>query len=84
MFYVYLLRSQAKPNETYVGLTDNLKLRLQQHNAGKSAHTSKFAPWRLVTYVAFSNKAQAGRFEKYLKNGSGRAFATRHLWDSGE
>jgi len=82
MFYVYLLRSQSKPEETYVGLTDDLKQRLHQHNTGKSAHTRKFIPWRLVTYVAFSNRMQAGRFEKHLKTGSGRAFAIRHLWDS--
>ncbi len=25
-----------------------------EHNAGQSPHTSKFMPWRLVTYVAFS------------------------------
>jgi hypothetical protein len=29
--------------------------------------------------VAFSTRKQAAEFEKYLKSGSGRAFANRHL-----
>jgi hypothetical protein len=36
-------------------------------------------PWQLVTYVAFSEKKKANEFERYLKSGSGHAFANRHL-----
>jgi len=43
--YVYILRSIAHPKQIYIGYTHDLKTRLAQHNAGKSAHTSKFAPW---------------------------------------
>ena len=53
MFYVYLIESTAFPGERYVGLTTDLKHRLQNHNDGESPHTSKFKPWRLVTYIAF-------------------------------
>ena len=45
-------------------------------------HMSKYKPWRLVAYVAFLDKAKAEGFERYLKSGSGCAFANRHLWDS--
>jgi predicted GIY-YIG superfamily endonuclease len=82
MTYVYLLRSRSHPDQTYVGLTRDLRKRLAEHNSGRSPHTSKFVPWRLVAYVAFAGRTQAERFEDYLKSGSGRAFATRHLWDS--
>jgi len=44
-----------------------------------SHHTAKFKPWRLVTYVAFSDKAKAVAFERYLKTASGRAFAKKRL-----
>jgi putative endonuclease len=37
-------------------------------------------PWRLVTYVAFSDRAKAEEFERYLKSGSGHAFANKRLW----
>lgn len=80
MVYVYLIESSAFAGERYVGLTSHLKVRLQQHNAGQSSHTSKFKPWHLVTYVAFSDVAKAESFERYLKSGSGHAFAAKRLW----
>ncbi|HVV80620.1 MAG TPA: GIY-YIG nuclease family protein [Pseudolabrys sp.] len=80
MFYVYLIESLSSDGERYVGLTTDLKRRLQEHNTGKSYHTSKFRPWRLATYVAFSDRAKAESFELYLKSGSGHAFANRRLW----
>ena len=80
MFYVYLLESLAVVGERYVGMTTDLKLRLKRHNAGQSKHTSKFRPWRLITYLAFSDRAKAEAFERYLKSGSGHAFARKRLW----
>lgn len=79
MRYVYLLESIGE-RKRYVGVTSDLKRRLTEHNSGKSPHTSKFMPWRLVTYVAFSDERQAAAFELYLKSGSGHAFANRRLW----
>jgi predicted GIY-YIG superfamily endonuclease len=79
MKYVYLLQSVDFPKETYVGLTDDLKKRLAAHNAGQSSHTSKFKPWQLVTYVAFSDEAKAVAFERYMKSSSGRAFAKKRF-----
>jgi putative endonuclease len=79
MKYVYLLQSIAYPNESYVGLTDDLRARFRDHNSGKSSHTAKFKPWRLVTYIAFSDETKAIAFERYLKTSSGRAFARKRL-----
>ena len=80
MFYVYLLESLGAPGERYVGVTTDLRSRLSDHNAGKSSHTAKFKPWRVVTYVAFSDQTKATEFETYLKSGSGHAFARKRLW----
>ena len=80
MWYVYLLESETFEGQRYVGMSSDLKRRLTDHNAGKSAHTSKYAPWRLVTYVAFVDKQKAESFERYLKSGSGHAFARKRLW----
>jgi putative endonuclease len=71
MRYVYLLQSEASADQRYVGITSDLKKRLAEHNAGKSPHTAKYTPWKLVTYVAFSNEKKAETFERYLKSGSG-------------
>jgi putative endonuclease len=79
MKYVYLLESINYPEEIYIGLTDDLRSRFDAHNAGQSPHTAKFRPWRLVTYIAFSDEAKAISFERYLKTGSGRAFAKKRL-----
>jgi putative endonuclease len=80
MKYVYLLQSIAFPNQRYVGITNNLERRLSTHNHGNSPHTAKYAPWRLVTSIQFSSNNHAIAFERYLKSGSGRAFAQKHLW----
>ena len=78
MKYVYILESLDLLH-FYVGITDDLRARLAKHNAGEVPHTSKYGPWRLKTYVAFSNEQQAIAFEKYLKTASGRAFAKKRL-----
>ena len=52
MYYVYLIESISAQGERYLGMTTDLKERLQEHNAGKSSHTSKFKPWKLTTYIA--------------------------------
>ena len=80
MYYVYLIESLSAQAERYVGITADLKQRLQEHNAGKSSHTSKFRPWKLTAYIAFTDRAKADAFERYLKSGSGHAFASKHLW----
>jgi predicted GIY-YIG superfamily endonuclease len=77
--YVYILESSAAGEHFYTGITDNLKASLAKHNAGAVAHTSKFCPWRIKAYVAFADEARAIAFEKYLKSGSGRAFAKARL-----
>lgn len=77
MYYVYILKSE-KFDEIYTGFTKNLKARIVEHNSGKSPHTNKFKPWKLLTYTAFENETTARVFEKYLKTGSGIAFARKH------
>jgi predicted GIY-YIG superfamily endonuclease len=79
MHYVYLLRSESRPKEEYIGCTTDLKKRLLDHNRGDSPHTSKFVPWRIFAYFAFAERQTAIAFERYLKSGSGRAFARRHF-----
>lgn len=79
MFYVYILNSIINPNRLYIGYTYDIENRLKDHNYGESIYTKKYAPWKLMTYVAFDDKDKAITFEKYLKAGSGRSFAKRHF-----
>ncbi len=80
MKYVYLLESISHPRKRYVGITENLKKRLKEHNSGRSPHTAKYAPWQIVVALRFANDNKAESFEKYLKSGSGHVFAKRHFW----
>src|SRR5438445_5517428 len=82
MWYVYIIRSVEFPDQEYTGATEDLKRRISDHNTGKSSHTAKFKPWKLVWYCAFPDKYKALAFEKYLKSHSGRAFAKKRLWDA--
>ncbi len=79
MHYVYLIESVDSPAHRYLGITGNLKRRIRDHNTGKSGHTSKYQPWRLVAYIAFTDQGKAETFEQYLKSGSGHAFARKRL-----
>ncbi len=80
-YYVYLIRSILNPDKKYIGYTKNIEKRITDHNSGYSTYTNKFKPWELISYHAFSNKEKAQLFEKYLKTGSGKAFANKRFWD---
>ena len=80
MRYVYLIQSLSHPDERYVGITDDLKRRLRDHNSGESRHTAKYRRWTPIVVVRFTDDVKARAFERYLKSGSGRVFAKRHLW----
>lgn len=80
MYYVYLIRSISDSSKTYVGYTTNLKQRLKTHNSGGSVYTLQNRPWRLVMYLAFDEEEKALAFEKYIKIGSGYAFAQKRFW----
>jgi len=80
MYYVYLIRSLRDSTKTYVGYTSDLEQRLQKHNEGASVYTADFRPWKLVACISLDTEAKAIQFEKYLKSGSGYAFAEKRLW----
>ncbi len=79
MIYVYILQSLSDPERFYEGITGDLDTRLKQHNAGEVFHTAKYKPWKIKNYFAFEDHKKAYMFEKYLKSGSGRAFAKKRF-----
>ena len=75
-FHVYVL---VNPNgETYVGQTNNLQLRLAEHNNPDfegTLHTKRHAgPWRLVHTEECGSRSRAMERERQLKSGGGRRF----------
>ena len=75
-WYVYLL--QCHNGKVYVGCTSNLDERLRRHRNGEVSFTSKLLSVKLICYTAFPDEYKVFTFERYLKSGSGRAFARRH------
>ncbi len=73
MYYTYVLRS-SKDNKLYIGYTDNLKRRIEEHMEGQVTSTKTRLPVELVYYEACQNSEKAVEREKYFKTGFGRRF----------
>ena len=68
IFYVYMLKSlNNKITKTYVGYTNNLNLRLEKHNAGKGAKSTRGYKWKIIYKKRFYDKRLAMSFEYKLK-----------------
>lgn len=78
MYYAYILKSKID-GSYYSGSTHDLRQRLRAHNQHSVQSTKTKAPYKIVWYCAFEKKENAIEFEKYLKTGSGIAFANKHL-----
>ena len=77
--FVYVLNNDDRHPHFYVGLTSDVNARMLDHDAGRCPHTASGRPWRLYVVIEFPDEKRAVRFERYLKSGSGRAFAKRHF-----
>lgn len=78
-YWVYVLQSIPYPEHFYTGFTKDVPNRIQVHNRKAACFSKRFAPWKLRAQIGFVEKEQAMAFERYLKTGSGRAFAKMHL-----
>ena len=78
MFYVYILLSQ-KDNKLYVGQTDNIGRRLEEHNMGKINSTKYRRPLIILHKENYSTRTLAMRREKFLKSLYGARFKQKVL-----
>lgn len=76
-YYVYILKLSNGLH--YYGCTVDLKKRLIRHGNGDNKFTKNLRPVQLIWCCAFPSRFEAYKFEKYLKSGSGRAFALKRL-----
>jgi putative endonuclease len=68
---VYLLLSE-KDYKTYIGSTNNLERRFQEHNLGEVSSTKNRRPLKLIYSENFNNLSEARIREKHLKTRKGR------------
>ncbi|MCK6462793.1 MAG: GIY-YIG nuclease family protein [Candidatus Pacebacteria bacterium] len=79
-FYVYALRS-LRDGKMYIGYTNNLRRRLEEHNSGENISTKPRRPLKLIYYEACVCESDARRREKYFKVTGGRRFLAKRLKD---
>ena len=77
--FVYVIVSQQDQSRRYTGITQDVPGRLAAHNDGRCPHTARYRPWRMDVVIEFADERRAVALERYLKSGSGCAFANRHL-----
>ena len=66
MYYVYVLKNK-KNGDLYVGYSEDLRKRINEHNKGRVKSTKNFVPWTLIYYEAYRNKIDATKRERNLK-----------------
>ena len=78
MYYVYVLLSE-KDGRFYTGSTNDLKRRLDEHNAGKVESTKRRKPFKPIYYEACIDEKDARKREKYLKSGMGKKYMRNRI-----
>ncbi len=71
MYWVYAIKSVTR-NYFYVGITNNLERRLNEHNNGLNKTTKPYRPFILIVNELVEARPEARKREKYLKSGIGK------------
>ena len=81
-FYVYVLESSAD-NKLYIGYSNNLVRRIEEHKKGLSFATKFRRPFKLIYFEGCTDEEDARRREYYLKTTQGRRFLGLRLLQRG-
>ncbi|MBN2273652.1 MAG: GIY-YIG nuclease family protein [Bacteroidales bacterium] len=71
MFYVYAISSTTH-NYIYVGITDNLLRRVDQHQKGYNRTTKPYRPFILIYFEKADDRKHARSREKHFKTAAGK------------
>ncbi|OGN04750.1 MAG: endonuclease [Candidatus Yanofskybacteria bacterium RIFCSPHIGHO2_02_FULL_44_12b] len=78
MYFVYILKS-GKDGNLYIGLTNNIERRLNEHNRGRNLSTKHRVPFKLLYQERVGSRIEARKREKYFKSGTGREWIKSSL-----
>jgi len=78
-YFVYVLYSKES-QKTYVGITNNVERRLNQHNYGYHLYTRRYLPWKVIYTEEYNDRKTARSKEKYLKSAAGRKWLSKNLF----
>ena len=70
MFYVYVIKS-LKDGKHYIGYTNDIERRLQDHQRGKNISVRGRGPFTLIYKEIYQNRFEAVKRERQIKNYKG-------------
>ena len=76
-YWIYVL--ELADGQRYVGHTNNLSRRLEEHQSGRSPYTRKHKIKGLLYYEKYPSRSEAMKREKFLKSGAGRKWLKQKL-----
>lgn len=79
-YYTYILQS-TRDNKFYVGYTNNINRRLEEHNSGLVVSTKNRIPLKLVYWEGSLSQKDALKREKYLKTSWGKRYIKNRIGD---
>jgi putative endonuclease len=72
-YFVYILESELN-GSYYVGQTEDLQKRLEEHNKGRVQSTKYSRPWKLVHYEEYESRSESVKREREIKSYKKRAY----------
>ena len=78
IYFTYVLLSK-KDGHFYTGFTENIKERLEEHNAGRVKSTASRIPLTLIYFEGCLNQKDASKREKYLKTTYGKRYIRNRI-----
>ena len=88
-YYIYILYSESS-DRYYIGHTQNVENRLQEHNEGTRSnqskkYTFKHRPWKIAAqFEVGKNRGEAIKIEKYIKRQKSRKFIEKVISAQGD
>ena len=73
MYFVYAIASKSR-NYIYVGISNNVQRRLDEHNLGYNKTTKPYRPFILIRQEEFLTRSEVRKREISLKSTTGKRF----------
>lgn len=82
MSYVTYILLSKSAKKTYVGHTNDLKRRVEEHNKGKNIFSKRYKPWIVLYNESQLSELEAIKREKYFKSAAGRRWMKKNLFNA--
>jgi putative endonuclease len=70
-YFFYVIQSEVN-GSLYKGITQNIEIRIKQHNEGRNVSTKYNKPYKLIYLEEVNSRQEARCREVYFNSGAGR------------